>query len=148
MNDPGHDQSDTLLTPGENCWRVETADRFAVLMENAAYFDALHSALGKARRSVVILGWQFDPRTRLDPQRSHVDHQAQIGHQLRMLVKARPELDVRLLIWNSPIVIAASQGFYPHRAQGWFRKRMVEFRLDPPPAVEIQKLLLEPPEIT
>lgn len=49
-----------------------------------------------------------------------------------MLVKTRPELDIRLLIWNSPLLIAASQGFYPHRAQGWFRKRMVEFRLDQP----------------
>ena len=134
MNKTGHDPSDTLLTPGGNCWRVEKADRFAVLMENAAYFEALRSALAKARRSVVILGWQFDPRTRLDPQTAHDDHHAQIGHQLRMLVKAHPDLDVRLLIWKSPLLIAASQGFYPHKAQGWFRKRMVEFRLDPPPA--------------
>ena len=36
MNEPGHNQSHSLLTPGRNCWRVETADRFAVLMENAA----------------------------------------------------------------------------------------------------------------
>lgn len=135
MNEPADDHGHSLLTPGRNCWRVETADRFAVLMENAAYFEALRSALAKARRSIVILGWQFDPRTRLDPESPHHDHQAQIGHQLRMLVKDRPELDVRLLIWKSPLLIAASQGFYPHLARGWFRKRMVEFRLDPPPAL-------------
>ena len=82
MNKTGHDPSDTLLTPGGNCWRVEKADRFAVLMENAAYFEALRSALAKARRSVVILGWQFDPRTRLDPQTAHDDHHAQIGVQI------------------------------------------------------------------
>jgi len=52
--------------------------------------------------------------------------------QLRMLVKRKPDLDVRLLIWKSPLLIAASQGFYPHRAQRWFRKRMVEFRMDAP----------------
>lgn len=121
-----------LLVPGDTCWRVETARRFAVLMENEAYFDALASALSKARRSVVVLGWQFDPRTRLDPETRPGDRQAEIGHQLRMMVKTRPELDVRLLIWKSPLLIAASQGFYPHRAQAWFRKRMVEFRLDQP----------------
>ena len=135
MHESPHEQTDSLLMPGRNCWRVETADRFAVLMENAAYFAALRSALAKARRSIVILGWQFDPRTRLDPQSPHDDRQAQIGHQLRMLVKANPDLDVRLLIWKSPLLIAASQGFFPHRAQGWFRKRMVELRLDPPPAI-------------
>lgn len=139
------EQNELWLAPGRNCWRIETAGRFAVLMENAAYFDALRSALEKARRSVVMLGWQFDPRTRLDPETQPDDHHAQIGHQLRMLVKARPEVDVRLLIWKSPLVIAASQGFFPHRAQSWFRRRMVEFRLDrpgPPGACHHQKVVV------
>lgn len=121
-----------ILRPGETCWRTAEAGRLSVLMENEAYFDALISALGKARRSVVILGWQFDPRTRLDPETRAGDRQAEVGHLLRMMVKTRPDLDVRLLIWKSPLLIAASQGFYPHKAQGWFRKRMVEFRLDTP----------------
>ncbi len=121
-----------LLAAGDTCWRVEQAGRLSILMENGAYFEALASALSKAERSVVVLGWQFDPRTRLDPETRHGDRQAEIGHLLRMLVKTRPELDVRLLIWKSPLLIAASQGFYPHKAQGWFRKRMVEFRLDSP----------------
>ena len=108
---------DSPFSPGENCWRVETAGRFSVLMENQAYFDALRSALSKARRSIVMLGWQFDPRTRLDAESPLSDHHAEIDHQLRMLVKNRPELDVRLLIWKSPLLIAASQGFYPHRAR-------------------------------
>ena len=50
-----------------------------MLMENAAYFDALRSALDKARRSVVLLGWQFDPRTHLDPETRPTDRQAEIG---------------------------------------------------------------------
>ena len=90
MNQTGHDQSHSLLTPGRNCWRVETADRFAVLMENAAYFDALRSALGKARRSIVILGWQFDPRTRLYPDgRDESDEPDEVGHMLLRLVRRR-----------------------------------------------------------
>ena len=43
-----------------------TAGRVALLMENAAYFAALREALENARESVLLLGWQFDPRTRLD----------------------------------------------------------------------------------
>ncbi len=124
--------SGSLLTPGDTVWRTELADRLSVLMENDAYFDALSSALDKAKRSIVVLGWQFDPRTRLDPEAPMGDRQTEIGHKLRMLVRTRPELDVRLLIWHSPLMIAASQGFYPHKAQRWFRKRMVEFRLDQP----------------
>lgn len=131
-----HDQGDTyegsLLDPGRDCWRVATAHRFTPLMENNAYFDALASALKKAKTSIVVLGWQFDPRTRLDPESPLTDRRGEIGHQLRMLVREKPDLDVRLLIWKSPLLIAASQGFYPHKAQRWFRKRTVEFRLDQP----------------
>lgn len=145
MSPSADEQNESWLTPGQNCWRVETAGRFAVLMENEAYFDALKSALEKARRSVVLLGWQFDPRTRLDPETLPDDHHAQIGHQLRMMVRARPDLDVRLLIWRSPLIIAASQGFFPHRGQRWFRKRTVELRLDnlsPPGACHHQKVVI------
>lgn len=132
MTHDGHSYDGSLLTPGTGVWRREVAHRFSILMENEAYFDALSSALQKAERSIVILGWQFDPRTHLDPETRPSEKQFEIGHQLRMLVKRKPDLDVRLLIWKSPLLIAASQGFYPHRAQRWFRKRMVEFRMDAP----------------
>lgn len=52
---------DSLLAAGRTVWRVEKADRFAILMENETYFDALASAISKAQRSIVLLGWQFDP---------------------------------------------------------------------------------------
>jgi phosphatidylserine/phosphatidylglycerophosphate/cardiolipin synthase-like enzyme len=129
---PAERYDGSLLDPGRTVWRVERAGRFTPLMENEAYFEALNSALQRAERSVVVLGWQFDPRTRLTPVAGPHERTAEIGHMLRMLVKQKPDLDVRLLIWKSPLLIAASQGFYPHRALRWFRKRLVEFRLDQP----------------
>lgn len=130
MTAEGEQAATTWLVPGRTCWRAVPADRFAVLLDTAAYFDALDEALALARKSIILLGWQFDPRTRLDPYDTGRD--AEIGRRLRLMVRQNPELDVRLLIWRSPLLIAASQGFYPHRAQAWFRKRIVEFRLDSP----------------
>lgn len=117
-----------LLQPGSTCWRTERAGRVALLMENAAYFAALREALENARESVILLGWQFDPRTRLDLDEA--GPAAEVGHILRRLVRERPELDIRLLIWRSPLPIAFSQGFFPQRAQAWFRTKTVNFRLD------------------
>ena len=69
MRERGDDSYEgSLLEPGRDRWRVATADRFTPLMENNAYFDALSSSLHKAKKSIVVLGWQFDPRTRLDPE--------------------------------------------------------------------------------
>lgn len=120
----------SLLVEGQTVHRIAQADRYLPLMEHDAYFDALSEALHQAKRSVMVLGWQFDPRTRLEPESGTRGRQSQVGKILRRLVKQRPELEVRLLIWRSPLLIAASQGFYPHRAQKFFRKRYVHFRLD------------------
>ena len=57
----------TILVPGETCWRVAHADRIAFLIDIEAYFTAVFDLLQKAQRSVLLLGWGFDPRTRLFP---------------------------------------------------------------------------------
>jgi phosphatidylserine/phosphatidylglycerophosphate/cardiolipin synthase-like enzyme len=121
-----------LLIPGETCWRTARADRVAVLVDTEAYFKALTEALPKARRSIQILGWSFDPRTRLEPDGfdGPADHD-EIGRVLLRLARERPELDVRVLIWRAALPIAASQKFYPQRSIGWFRGTPVKFRLDP-----------------
>lgn len=125
-------QRDTaLLTPGETCWRVATADRAAMLLDARAYFSAAHWALQQARRSICLLGWGFDPRARLSPHRSGEAHGPdEIGALLLRLSAERPELDIRLLIWKSALPISASQHFFPHRARGWFKGSRVHFALD------------------
>ncbi|HWE45314.1 MAG TPA: phospholipase D-like domain-containing protein [Caulobacteraceae bacterium] len=119
-----------LLKAEDNCWRVERAGRFAVLMENAAYFETLAQVLPRAQRSILLLGWQFDPRTRLDPEGPAHERGTEIGHLLRRIVRDNPELKVRLLIWRMPLPIAWGQDFFPQRAFDWFRRRPINFRLD------------------
>jgi phosphatidylserine/phosphatidylglycerophosphate/cardiolipin synthase-like enzyme len=119
-----------LLRPGDTCWRVERAARLALLMENASYFATLARALPLARHQILVLGWQFDPRTRLTPDVSDHQHRLEIGHVLRRLVHERPSLEVKLLIWRQPLPIAWSQHFYPQRAFRWFRTNPIDFRLD------------------
>ena len=124
-------ENSVLLDPGYSCWRTSRAARVAVLQENAAYFAAVARAVEAAERSIMLIGWQFDPRTVLEPT-AVPGPAGEIGHILRRLVRERPDLDVRLLLWRSPLPIALSQGLYQQRAEDWFRKRAVDFRLDTP----------------
>lgn len=120
-----------LLRPGETCWRTDRADRVAFLIDTEAYFTALFDALKKARRSILILGWSFDPRARLAPD-GH-DGPAdpdEIGRVLLRLSQTLPDLDVRILIWKSALAISASQEFFPQRARGWFKNSRIKFQLD------------------
>jgi phosphatidylserine/phosphatidylglycerophosphate/cardiolipin synthase-like enzyme len=121
----------TLLREGETCWRRARANRVAFLIDNEAYFTAVYEAMQKARRSILILGWGFDPRTRLFPD--GYDGPAdpdEVGRVLLRLAAERPELDIRLLIWKSALPVSASQEFFPHKARKWFEKSPIKFRLD------------------
>ncbi len=134
-----------LLETADTCWKIARADRFAVLMENELYFRAVCSALDKAQRSILLLGWQFDPRTRLDPNPVRRHHTDEIGHMLRRLVRERPELKIKMLIWRMPLPIAWSQDFFPQRSKAWFRNKPIDFRLDragPVGACHHQKVLV------
>lgn len=120
-----------ILKPGETCWRREHADRAAFLIDTEAYFTAVFDALTKARRSVLLLAWGFDPRTRLFPDGyDGPDDPDEVGRILVELARTRPELDVRLLVWRSALPIAAQQEFFPHKARAWFKGTPVKFRLD------------------
>jgi phosphatidylserine/phosphatidylglycerophosphate/cardiolipin synthase-like enzyme len=121
----------TLLVPGETCWRTARADRVAFVIDNEAYFTAAFEAMQKARRSILLLGWGFDPRTRLSPDGyDGPDDPDEVGHVLLRLANERPELDIRLLIWKSALPVSASQEFFPHKARKWFEGSRVKFRLD------------------
>ncbi len=113
--------SPAVLKPGINCWRVEHAGRTAFLVDGQDYFAAVLAALKAAQRSVLLLGWGFDPRTRLLPDGfERGDEPDEIGHVLLDLAAARPDIDIRILIWKSALPIEASQDFFPHRARAWF----------------------------
>lgn len=121
----------SVLRPGETCWRTVRADRAAFLIDNEAYFAAVFDAIQKARRSILLVGWGFDPRTRLFPDGyDGPDDPDEVGRILVELACARPELDVRLLIWKSALPISATQEFFPHKARTFFEKTPVKFVLD------------------
>ncbi|MDB5439567.1 MAG: hypothetical protein JWM33_1994, partial [Caulobacteraceae bacterium] len=52
-----------LLEPGTTCWRRETSGRAALLIDMQAYFDAAMIAMSKAKHSIHLLNWAFEPDT-------------------------------------------------------------------------------------
>lgn len=134
-----------LLRPGETCWRIADAARVGVLVDSAAYFAAAYEALQAARHSVLLIGWSFDPRVALDPRNGEPRDATAIGAVLDTLARERPELDVRVLIWNMAVPMAMKSGFVPQRAALRFRNSPVDYRLDrvaPIGACQHQKILV------
>lgn len=123
-------RSRPILEPGRNCWRMPTADRAAVLIDGSGYFQTLRSALYRARRSVLILGWDFDGRIALRGDEK-TEASEMLGPLLRKAVEENPDLLVRILVWVGALVHPR-----PTRRQllfqtGWMNHPRIRVKLAP-----------------
>jgi phospholipase D1/2 len=119
----------SLFEPGRNCWRVEHARRAAVMVDGENYFTALVEAARKARRSILITGWDFHSRTRLlcrDPQHCKLE----LGEFLNELARRNRHLHIHILIWDYPMIFGLDREWAPFYGLGWRPHRRVHFRYD------------------
>src|SRR5215203_1756256 len=94
-----------ILRPGQNCWRIQQADRAAILVDGGPYFAHLEDALRQAERSILIVGWDFDGSIRLRPDLPS-ETSPPLGQLLRSLVETRPQLEIHILVWSVAVVHA------------------------------------------
>lgn len=137
------------LRPGRDCWRVEGAARATVLIDAEAYFYALRAALLKAELSIHIVGWDIDRRmpfpgcaddvARLETLTQADGHEiAADGYPLRLgdflaeLVKRKPRLWIRILLWDFSLLYAAGRELRPAMALAlrWKTPRRLDLCLD------------------
>ncbi|MBI0432866.1 VTT domain-containing protein [Roseomonas sp. KE0001] len=136
MTEPaGHpSQADTpsLLRPDETVWRIGEAGRASLLVDAAAYYGALRSAMRQARHSIWVAGWDIDSRTPLVGPSGEPDDglPAHLGPFLTALVTRRPELRVKLLLWDYSVLYAMERELLPALALHWNTPSQVELCLD------------------
>jgi len=89
-----------LFQPGRNCQRVARAGRVAVLVDGEEYFGAVRKSMTKARRQILISGW--DIHSQLELVRSPVDDglPTRLADLLIALLERNPRLDVYILLWD------------------------------------------------
>jgi phosphatidylserine/phosphatidylglycerophosphate/cardiolipin synthase-like enzyme len=109
----GTEEGAPLLIPGETCWRIERADRFAIFVDAAGYFATLKQAVRRAERRVLFIGWDFDPRIRLDPLDGGRPEDDRLGAVLERAVEENPRLHVGVLQWDLGMLRALGRGLKP-----------------------------------
>ena len=132
-----------LPDAGRNCWRVETADRVALVVDAADYFATVQKALRNARRQVLMIGWDFDTRICLDEPTGA--KAISVGQFVLKLVKERPELEILILKWNFGAIKMLARGSMMFTIMRWMRHRRIKLKLDsahPVGASHHQKLIV------
>ena len=116
----------SILEKGRNCWRVERADKAAVLVDAGPYFDHLQSALLQARRSIIIVGWDFDASIKLRPE----SDPRTLGQALRDCVEANETLEIRVLVWSIGVVHGPGAPFPLLFGAEWHNHPRIHVKLD------------------
>ena len=119
-----------LIRPGRNCWRIETADRVAVIIDADEYFRFAREAMLRATRRIMMIGWDFDAELVLDRCDKTKEGPESIGRFIHWLVERTPALEVYLLRWD----VGALKTFTkPHTIVTllrWMRHPRIHIRLD------------------
>jgi phospholipase D1/2 len=137
----------TIFAAGQNVWRIEDAARFAVLIDGAAFFDAVRQAALRAKRSILIMGWDLDSATRLVGDSGQADdgYPAELAPFLSALVKERPDLRVHILLWDYSLLYLSERERFPLLELQWRTPPGVQFSLDdhvPPGSSQHQKIVV------
>ena len=118
------------MEAGVDVWRVERADRVAVLIDADAYFRALRKAMLLAKKRIMLIGWDFDARVVLDSNERLPGEPRTVGGFVRWLVDRTPELEVYVLRWDLGAVKALLRGTTVFSLLRWMGKKRITARLD------------------
>ena len=122
----------SFLRPNHNVWRIERAARAAVLIDAAAFFEAVRGACLKAERSIIVVGWDIDSRTQLVGADGKPTDGLSSGFAdfLSDLVRTRPHLHVNLLLWDYSLLYAGERELLPRLSLGWRTPERVTLCID------------------
>ncbi|MBT8079290.1 MAG: VTT domain-containing protein [Gammaproteobacteria bacterium] len=120
----------SLFREGDNCWKVSQADRFGWCVDGEDYFGAVRASMGKARREILIVGWDIDSRFELIRDEDDPNYPSELCDVLQQLADANEDLCVRVLSWDFAVVYMLERELLPARAFGWRKSKRLHFQLD------------------
>ena len=120
----------SLFEAGRNCHVCARASRASFLIDAEDYYRAFAQAAERATQSIIILGWDFDSRTRLNWDSEERGVPAILGDFLNFLVKRRRGLSIHILNWDYPMVFGNDREVRPLYGMGWTPRRRVNLHYD------------------
>ncbi|RXF74434.1 phospholipase D-like domain-containing protein [Hansschlegelia zhihuaiae] len=134
-----------LLVPGDTCWRIERANRFALIVDAAEYYRRAKQAILDADHRVMLIGWDFDSRIEFEPEGATLEGPNRLGPFLTWIARRRPELQIYLLKWDLGVIESLARGETPYYLLQWMAQKNIRTKLDgahPRMAAHHQKIVV------
>lgn len=98
------------IVTGKTAWRVHEGATAGLLIDARDYYRAFYEAASRAKRSILMLGWQFDSDVQLlrggDVPPGADPKAYELLPLLDRLCRERPELEVKMLAWDHSLFFA------------------------------------------
>jgi phospholipase D1/2 len=137
--------SPLLLQPERNCWRIERADRAALIVDAADYYRLAREAMLAARHQILLIGWDVDTRVALVSKEDAGEAPNCLGAFLSWLGRTRPGLNIYILAWDEGLLSIPGRGTTFLRLLRWYFDKDISIKWDsthPLDASHHQKILV------
>jgi phospholipase D1/2 len=119
----------------ENVWSEQTTSGVGLLVDARTYYRELYAAAQKARRYILLSGWQFDSQVALlrgdDAARARAEGRP-VGllDVLNDLCERKPELEIRVLAWDFHGIFAIEREWLQSWIFHWRTNPRLRFQFD------------------
>jgi len=120
----------TIFAAGDNCWRIDRADRFCCVQDAADYFRWVRHAFLHARETIFILGWDIQSTLDLVPGGASDGAPTRLDELLKWVIRRRPQLACHILTWDYAELYALERERLATWRWGWQMPRQVRFAFD------------------
>jgi len=133
-DEPDTECDDTSVEPG--VWRYAMATRVRVIVDAEAYFDLMQQAMLKARRRVLLIGWDFDTRIHLThghrwwQKAWKREFPSRLGSFIPWLIRHRKSLEVRILKWGMGSLELVTRGSMVFDLLRWYPHKRIDLEFD------------------
>jgi phosphatidylserine/phosphatidylglycerophosphate/cardiolipin synthase-like enzyme len=117
-------------SPDPTLWERANATQLSVIVDAADYFRHARSAMLQAKKRIMLIGWDFDARIKLDPGEAHAGEPDTIGEFIYWLAERTPALEVYLLRWDVGALKTFFRGTTLLTLLKWLRQPRIATKLD------------------
>ena len=118
------------VKPRPTSWKTAEATKVAFLVDGQAYFSAVRATMLKARKRIIMIGWDFDTRIVLPRADTNDAAPEKLGDLVVWLVEQNPGLEVFVLRWDYGVLKALFRGTTPLTVLRWAMHKNIRVKLD------------------
>lgn len=121
-----------ILQPDRNCMGMFNVDKTGLLIDGRDYYYAFYRAALKARRYILIAGWQFDSDVALlrGEDVKEADGDVHLLPFLNSLCDKNPELNIYILAWDFNMIYSIGREFLQDWLFNWTSNERIHFLFD------------------